>query len=77
MGMGEGVKGSLTAVWFSGFFGLAALVHLVRLLFQVPLVVGGRPVPMAVSVIVVLVAGILSLRLFSVGRGGGSCCWAK
>ncbi len=77
MSMGEGVKGSLTAVWFSGFFGLAALVHLVRFLFQVPLVVGGRSVPMAVSVIVAFVAGVLSLRLLSVGRGGGFCCSAK
>ncbi len=75
--MSKSAERSVMTVWFSGFFGLAALVHLVRLLFQVPLVLGGRSVPMAVSVIIVLVAGILSLRLLSVGRGGGSCCSAK
>lgn len=34
------------AIWLSGFFGLAAVVPLVRLLFQFPVTLGNWRVPM-------------------------------
>lgn len=51
------------ALWFSGFFGLAALAHLVRLALKVPVTVGTVSVPMSASVLVAAVAGALSVGL--------------
>ena len=55
------------ALWFSGFFGLAAVVHLVRLLFKVPVTIRGWAVPLHLSAAAVLVAGGLSAALFYIG----------
>lgn len=54
------------ATWFSGFFGLGAIVHLVRLVLRFPLIVGTYEVPLAVSGILVVVLGGLSLGLLYV-----------
>lgn len=75
------------AVWFSGFFGLGALVHLVRSILGFSLVVGGREISIGVSIIFALVLGILSAGLLMAGvkrscEGGhdagkkekGTCC---
>lgn len=55
------------AVWFSGFFGLGAFVHLVRLLFRFPVMVGGYDIPMAPSAVIVVLLGALSVGLLWVG----------
>lgn len=55
------------AIWFSGFFGLGALVHLVRLVLRFSLVVGGNEIPLMTSAILVVVLGGLSLGLLVLG----------
>ncbi len=70
------------AMWFSGFFGLGALVHLMRYLFGFGLIVNGHAISLRVSGIFALVAGILSVSLLIVslkkpcetGKGGTSGC---
>ena len=64
------------AMWFSGFFALACLVHVVRLALQVPLRLGDWPVPMGLSVGVVVVAGALSFILCRMGCSACSCSTA-
>lgn len=44
-------------------FGLVAVAHLLRLVFQTEVLVGGTAVPMWVSVVGVVVAGALALAL--------------
>ena len=71
------------AVWFSGFFGLGAVVHLIRLLLHVPVRIGTFDVPLTASVILVLVFGGLSAGLLYLamrrpfceekGSCGGAC----
>lgn len=75
-------------IWFSGFFGLGALVHFVRLIFQVPVTLGTFEIPIAASWLVLGVFGILSLSLLAFGCSkscgdakhesgtshGGKCC---
>ena len=60
--MGEGKK-FCPAMWFSGFFALGFLVHALRLILGVPVSIGSQAIPMSVSVVVVIVAGALSLGL--------------
>ena len=55
------------AIWFSGFFGLGALVHLVRLLLRVSLIVGGTQIPLSTSTLVVVLFGALSIGLLILG----------
>jgi len=55
------------AIWFSGFFALGALVHLVRLLLRVSLIVGGTQIPLATSALVVVIFGGLSIGLLILG----------
>ena len=55
------------AVWFSGFFGLGALVHFIRLVLRMPLTVGTFEIPLGLSLVLVIVFGGLSLGLFYVG----------
>lgn len=47
------------AVVSAVIFGLVALVQLLRLIFQWPVTVDGQPVPIWVSVIVLIVAGLM------------------
>ncbi len=54
------------AMWLSGFFGLGALVHLVRLVMGFSLVVDGRAVSLTFSGLLALVLGILSVGLLIV-----------
>ena len=61
------------ALWFSGFFGLAALVHLTRLLLRVPVTVAAVAIPMQVSVWVAGVAGALSVGLAVAGMKRPCC----
>ncbi len=62
-------KKSGMSVWFSGFFGLGATVHLIRLLLRFPVTIGTWQVPMSVSVAIAVVFGALSLFLLKAG-----CC---
>jgi hypothetical protein len=55
------------AIWFSGFFGLGAFVHLVRSILKFPLIVGDFEVSITTSVILAVVLGTLSLVLLYVG----------
>jgi hypothetical protein len=61
------------AVWFSGFFGLGALVHLVRFLLGIELVVAGFSVPMKMSLLVAVIFGAFSIGLLVLGCRK-SCC---
>lgn len=45
-------------------FGLVALIHLIRLFYHFPIIVGGSPMPLWVNVIGFLVAGGLSAWMF-------------
>ncbi len=58
-------------IWWSGFFTLAAVGHLARLLFRAQVQIGQWAVPMRVSLGVVVVAGALSLILCK--KGSVSC----
>lgn len=69
------------ALWFSGFFGLGAVVHLGRLIMGLSLVVGGREIPMSASLWAVLLFGALSVGLLVLScikpcgkEKGSSCC---
>lgn len=53
------------AMWLSGFFGLAAIAHLVRLTAGFTLAINGWQVPKTVSALFVAVAGTLSVGLFT------------
>ncbi len=61
------------AIWFSGFFGLGTLVHLVRWILRVPVTLGTWEVPLGFSALAVLVFGGLSLGLLSVGLRRPCC----
>ena len=52
------------ALWFSGFFGLGAVVHLIRLVTGLSLVVAGREIPVSWSGVAVVIFGGLSICLF-------------
>ena len=43
------------AIWLSGFFGIAGLMHVLRFILKIQLSVGMREIPLAVSLIVGLV----------------------
>jgi hypothetical protein len=60
-------------MWFSGFFGLAALAHLVRLVTRIHLTIGDHVFRLRYSLIVVVVAGIASLLLAKSGCGKCNC----
>ena len=71
------------AMWFSGFFALGAVVHVVRLIAGFSIVVAGREIPLAASGIAVLAFGVLSagLLILSLKRpcetkkeGSSVCC---
>ena len=55
------------AIWFSGFFGLGAVVHLIRLILRVPMIIGGFNVPLGLSAAVAVVFGALSIGLLCLG----------
>lgn len=54
----------------SGIFGLVALAHVLRLAFQVEVVVGGWRVPMAISVFGALVPAALAFFLWRESGAG-------
>jgi len=56
-------------VWFSGVFGVGAIVHAMRFIFKIPVVVNNYNIPMHISLYVAIGAGIISLILL----GGCSC----
>ena len=71
------------AMWFSGFFALGAVVHLIRLIAGLSVVIAGREIPLAFSGIALLIFGILSagLLILSLKRpcetkkeGASFCC---
>ena len=61
------------AVWFSGFFALGALVHLMRVILRLSLIVGSFEVPYSLSLFIAIVLGALSIGLLYVG-GYKPCC---
>ncbi|MBI3313560.1 MAG: hypothetical protein HYZ83_04950 [Candidatus Omnitrophica bacterium] len=71
------------AMWFSGFFGLGAVMHLIRLLGGFSVVIAGREIPLGLSGVAVLVFGILSVGLLLISLkkpcemkkdSGSACC---
>ena len=70
------------ATWFSGFFGLGAFVHLVRLVLQIPLTVGTWTVPLWASGALAIVLGSFSVGLLILAvkkpcESGHACCGQK
>ena len=61
------------AMWWSGFFALAAIGHATRLVARVPVQLGDWAVPMGLSVGVAVVAGLLSFFFCKKGCGACNC----
>ena len=59
--------------WLSGFFALATLAHIIRLITKAQVQVGDWAVPMSVSIAIVVVAGILSLTFCKMGCKACTC----
>ncbi len=53
------------AMWMSGFFGLGFMVHLMRLIFRVPITIGETPLSMVASGVIVVVFGLFSAGLLA------------
>ncbi len=70
--MGSSGKGC-APIWFSGFFGLGAIMHLVRSVLKFPLVVNNFEVPLSLSLTLAVVLGALSLVLLYVGCRPACC----
>ncbi len=51
------------AMWFSGFFGLGALVHAIRFVARFSIALNGQEIPLSVSGLLALVFGIFSIGL--------------
>ena len=70
------------AMWLSGFFGLGALIHLIRLVMGFSVVIAGHEIPKTASGLAVLIFGTLSVGLFTIslkrpcesGESGSSTC---
>jgi hypothetical protein len=45
-------------------FGIVAIAHLLRVIFHLPVIIGGYSVPMWMSVIAFLISGLLAVMLF-------------
>ena len=60
-------------MWWSGFFALASLVHIVRLISRIQVQVGIWVVPMQASIGVAIIAGLISLFLCKAGCGACNC----
>ena len=61
------------AMWWSGFFALAFVGHAVRLVTRAQVQLGDWPVPMGLSIAIVIVAGLLSFILCKKGCGACNC----
>ena len=61
------------AMWWSGFFALAVIAHLIRLVTHTQVQLGSYLVPMNVSIGIVLVAGTLSFIFCKKGCGSCDC----
>ena len=62
-----------SAMWWSGFFGLAAVAHVLRLVFRPDIQFNGVPVPAGFSIVIVAVAGALSFFFCKKACGACSC----
>ena len=60
-------------MWFSGFFGLAAFAHVIRLVTRAKVQIGGVLIPMNVSVVIVVVAVILSFFFCKMSCNACNC----
>ena len=61
--------------WFSGFFGLAALGHLIRLVLRPTVLIAGHNFHLRYSLVVLVVAGVLSFVFCR--RSCSSCSCSK
>jgi hypothetical protein len=59
--------------WFSGFFALAAIPHIVRSFLKFPVQIGSFVVPMNLSYGIAIVATILSLTFCKLGCKACNC----
>lgn len=48
----------------SVLFGMGALIHVFRLFYPFRIAIGGDEIPIAVSAVVILIAGVLCARLW-------------
>ena len=62
------------AMWFSGFFALGALVHLIRSVIGFDLIVGSHAVPVSLSIALAVVLGTLSVALLFISLKRPFCC---
>lgn len=61
------------ALWFSGFFCLGFVVHLVRFILKASVVVNGRDIPVSLSGWLFVVFGVLSAVTLWVGLKKPCC----
>jgi hypothetical protein len=59
--------------WLSGFFALAAIVHIIRLVTQTPVQIGDFAVPMNASIAIAVIGGVLSLVFCKMGCKSCAC----
>ena len=62
-----------TPMWFSGFFGLAAFAHIIRLVTRAQVQIGDVLIPMNVSIVIVVVAAILSFVFCKMSCNACNC----
>ena len=62
-----------SAMWWSGFFALAALMHIIRLIVRLDLQFGTFVVPMGASIGVASVGALLSFIFFKKGCESCGC----
>ena len=60
-------------MWFSGFFGLAAFAHIIRLITRAQVRIGDVFIPMNVSIAIVVVAAILSFVFCKMSSNACHC----
>jgi hypothetical protein len=60
-------------MWLSGFFGLAVVAHVIRLVLGFTIQIGETAVPVSWSVAIVVIAGILSAVFYKMGCGNCGC----
>ena len=59
--------------WLSGFFALAAIVHIIRLVMGTQVQINATVVPMNVSIGIAVVAGVLSFLLCKKSKAVCGC----
>ena len=60
-------------MWWTGFFALAFIGHVVRLVARARVQLGNWPVPMGFSVVIAIIAGLLAFIFYKKACGACKC----